>query len=610
MPTLRHNVAGPSLPLCSPVRKNSPALTATRLPCRGKGRNEARSDQQNGELFTMTPQPTTLTVPERKALRRSMVAIGLLGALGLFLGQANPFLQCPPLTVLYPACLALLASLAPTGKYAWRAGWFSGTIGNSLCLYWVAVPLHDFGMLPWILTAPCVVALGAYLGLYSAFFALGMRLFRKHLPFPLPLVLAFFLWTALEHVKAWAFTGFPWICLATAFVPWPVWTQAASLTGSFVLSGLFALVGVAMTEAAPLRVGFGAVAPWRRRFTALGFAVLPLALIYTYGLFALASPLPEGRRITVAIAQGNVDQNQKWAPEYQQGTLTRYLSLSEAAADPALGKVRKPVDIILWPETAMPFYPEASTRLTKQIVAFAEQRGVPVAFGAPGKPAEPDGGGYYNRMWLYTPSAPVPSGTRYSVAETDSFPGKFSYYDKNHLVPFGEYVPLNIPFPFIKRLLQGVDFRPGNSGNPLLVGDIALGGLICYEAIFPELARERALNGANILVNISNDAWFGRTAAPVQHLYLTAMRAIETGRYVVRSTNTGISAIIDPRGRITAQSRLFRAQTLMGEARLQTRTTVYCRIAPFLPWGCVLTVVAAAGFCLMRKRRATQRFQQ
>ena len=555
----------------------------------------------------MTARQTTLSKPEKKALRFASVAIAALGGGGLFFGQANPIFHCPPLVVLFPACLAALGLLAPSDKNAFYSGWLCGIIGNSLCLYWIAVPLHYFGLVPWALTAPIVMALGAFLGLYSALFTLGMRLFRARLPFPVPILLSFFLWTTLEYAKAWIFTGFPWICLATAFVPWPVWTQMASVIGSHALSGIFAMVGVALLEAFPPRAGYTTSVPRRKKIQALGLALLAIGSIYAHGLTVLSSPPLHGREIRVALVQGNVDQNQKWAPEYQRGTVARYLSLSESAVDPALGKVGKPVDLLIWPETAMPFYVETNTMLSERIFSFAERYQVSLAFGAPGKNADASAGGYHNRLWFYTPasltllpSSPEPANT----AAVYGGKGSLVHYDKNHLVPFGEYVPLSIPIPFIEYLMQGVDFRPGQDSKILHSGDIALGGLICYEAIFPQLARQRALDGANLLLNISNDAWFGLTSAPVQHLYLSAMRAVETGRYVVRATNTGISAIIDQHGRITAYGGFFKAQVVIGEAHLLAHNTVYGLTAPYIMWGTLLVAFAAVAFCFACQRRA------
>ena len=535
--------------------------------------------------------PGNLTIPERKALRAVVICLALVGGAGLFLGYANPIYQFPPLVLLYPACLAAFSRIIPTTRSCFYAGWLCSTIGNSACLYWVTVPMREYAMVPMALAVPAVIMLGAYLGLYGGLFALLYRLFRSHLPFFAALLLVCPLWAAVDIAKEYLFTGFPWVSIAVAFVPWGEWAQAASFLGATVLSGMFALIAVAITEAKPVRFSLGfapALNSKKRQQGCLMLAALALIAVFAC---SFAAPLPEGRAISVGLAQGNVDQNQKWEPAYQVGTLSRYLTLSEWTVNPSLlpsaGRLEKPVDLVVWPETAMPFYLETNPALAERLLAFSNRFSVPLVFGAPGRSDRPDGTGFYNRMWLLAPDSPVPQ-----------------YYDKTHLVPFGEYIPLNIPLPFIEYLLQGLDFIPGAVRGPLRTGDLALGGLICYEAIFPGLARERVADGANLLVNISNDAWFGKTSAPLQHLHLTAMRAIEQGRYVVRATNTGISAIITPRGRIAARGSLFKAESLAGTARLVTEKTVYHRVGPFLLWGSILISLAATMFCCLRLRKA------
>lgn len=530
----------------------------------------------------------TLTIPERKALRLTVLCLALLGGAGLFWGYANPFYHLPPLALLFPACLAVLGRLTPTAKGGFYAAWLCATIGNSACLYWVSVPMHDFGLIPWPLTVPPLLALGGYLGLYGALFAVLYRLFRERLPFFAALILAAPLWAALDIAKGWLFTGFPWVSLATAFVPWPEWTQGAALIGAHALSGIYAMAAVAVAEARPVRASFGqgsAITPRKRSFRCFLLVFLCMGTLYGYGMTTLKTPAPAGERIRIGLIQGNVDQNQKWAPEYQYGTLARYLTLSEWTVNTSMGKVATPVDFLIWPETALPFYLETNVQLAERIANFSREFRVPIAFGAPGK-GRPEEGGYYNRMWLQTPTSP-----------------ELRHYDKTHLVPFGEYVPLNLPIPFVEYFLQGLDFRPGRNSGSLRSGNLALGALICYEAIFPALAQERVAEGANLLVNISNDAWFGRTSAPLQHLHLTAMRAVEQGRYIVRSTNTGISGVISPKGIITVHGSLFRAEAVVGEAGLLTEVTPYHRASAPISWACVLATLAAAAYCLSAARK-------
>ncbi len=527
-----------------------------------------------------------LTVPERKALRLMALCLALLGGAGLFLGLPNLMYQFPPFVLLFPACLATLARIMPTAKGGFLAGWLCAAMGNSACLYWVSVPMHDYGLVPWPLTVPAVLALGGYLGLYGGLFSLFYRLFRERLPFAAALLLVCPLWASIEIAKEHLFTGFPWVTPALAFIAWPDWAQAASVVGSNVLSGVFALAAVAVAEASPVRFSSGyawEIAPKNRRRSCLALAAAAMLLVYAC---AYLPPVPEGRSLTVGLVQGNVDQNQKWDPAYQVGTLSRYLSLSEWAVNPSMGRLQKPVDLLVWPETSMPFYFEANPGLAERIIAFTTRFSVPLVFGAPGKSDRMDGRGFYNRMWLKT-AAPL----------------ERQFYDKMQLVPFGEYVPLGLSLPFLEYILQGLDFLPGTSGKPLQTGDLALGGLICYEAIFSGLAQDRVAMGANVLVNISNDAWFGASSAPVQHLHLTAMRAIEQGRYVARATNTGISAIITPRGTIAARGSQFKAEMVVGTLRLVDGLTLYHTSAPFLLWGSALISLAAAVACFARGRK-------
>ena len=525
-------------------------------------------------------------MPERKALRLTVFCLALLGGAGLFWGLPNPVYQFPPLVLFFPACLALLARIMPTAKGGFLAGWLCAAIGNSACLYWVSVPMHDYGLVPWILTIPAVLALGGYLGLYGGLFSLFYRLIREQVPFAVALALVCPLWASLEIAKEFLFTGFPWVSPALAFIAWPEWTQAASIVGGNVLSGIFALAAVAVAEARPVRftVGYAPeLIPKNRQRSCLVLAATAMLSVYacTY-----IPPLNEGKSLTVGLVQGNVDQNQKWNPAYQAGTLSRYLTLSEWAVNPSMGRMQNPVDILVWPETSMPFYFEGAPSLAEQIISFTTRFSVPLVFGAPGKSDRLDGRGFYNRMWLETPVAM-----------------ERQFYDKIRLVPFGEYVPFELSFSFLDHILQGMDFLQGASAKPLKTGDLALGGLICYEAIFSGLAQDRVANGANLLVNISNDAWFGASSAPLQHLHLTAMRAIEQGRYIARATNTGISAIITPRGTISAHGSQFRAEVVVGTVRLINGLTFYHTAAPFFLWGSVFISLAAITVCLARDKK-------
>ncbi len=481
----------------------------------------------------------------------------LLGAAGLWLGFPNPVAHLPLLALAYPLALLLLG-LGATGRWsAFRLGWLTGIAGSSACLYWLALPVHEYGQLPWVLAVPCGVAIGAYVGLYGGLFCLVARLTRDRLaPFRRGLFLGC-AWLLLEMLRGVFLTGFPWLTLSAAFVPWPVAIQGVAVVGAYPSS-------LAQTLAC-----------------ALGASLVAFGLV-GYGAYILSRGLPkDGEAFRVALVQGNIEQDQKWEPAFQRATVERYLSLSKDAV--AAGHP----DLVVWPETAMPFYFQEHKEFGPAIRAFAAANRTPVLVGTPGYVNAPVKRGFllYNRAML-----------------VDAAGGDAGHYDKEHLVPFGEYAPPGLDMPFLETLMQGVgDFTPGVSVAPLRLGNLALGILICYETIFPELAQQRVADGASVLVNISNDAWFGTTSAPEQHLQLSALRAVEQGRYVLRGTNTGISAIIDPHGRIAERGGLFRAEVIGGMATARTETTVFHRMQ-HLVWPVALGLAALALLLPVRRR--------
>jgi len=295
------------------------------------------------------------------------------------------------------------------------------------------------------------------------------------------------------------------------------------------------------------------------------------------------------------LEQGNLDQNVKWEPAMQRLTVKRYLSLS--AESLSVPESERP-ELLIWPETAMPFDYQTAPELSAAIRAFARDRRVALLFGAPGFRNRGDGVvDAFNRAYLIAPNG---------VGE--------GWYDKEHLVPFGEYVPPFLDLPFLRPLLQGVgEFLPGESTGPLVLpatpqlspdrGPLVLGVLICYESIFPELARKQVSQGATLLVNISNDAWFGRSSAPEQHLSLGILRAVEQRRWIARSTNTGISAFVDPTGAVVARSGLFKAESLSHQVVPLTEKSVFFTLEPWLPWAGLALFLTFFAPVLSRFRR-------
>jgi apolipoprotein N-acyltransferase len=252
------------------------------------------------------------------------------------------------------------------------------------------------------------------------------------------------------------------------------------------------------------------------------------------------------------IVQGNIDQSLKWDPAYQAKTLETYLRLTREN-DEFLP------ELIVWPETAVPFFFQDNVELSTEVVSMANESGAAMVFGSPAYKKTPGTINYYNRAYLISPDGRPPQ-----------------HYDKVHLVPFGEYVPFKKLLSFVNRLVSAAgDFAEGEKIVPLNHEHLSIGVLICFEAIFPEIARIHTQRGANILVNITNDAWFGNTSAPYQHLAMAVFRAVENRRPLIRSANTGFSAFIGPQGKIIARGDLFCEETLKESMDISNSASTY-----------------------------------
>ncbi|MCF8038256.1 MAG: apolipoprotein N-acyltransferase [Desulfohalobiaceae bacterium] len=502
----------------------------------------------------------------------------LIGLAATWFGFANPLWHFPPLLLFYPAVLAYLARTSRSPREALKRGWLAGGLSYTACLYWVVVPVHYFGPLPWILSLPCPILLGAYLGLYPAVFVFALHLAGRRFSWFWLGLFGGLAWIILEWVRSHFLSAFPWLTLAQGFAPWTAAIQAVKFIGGLGLSGLIILPGIWIAAGS------------RKKSASAWLSTLALILaVLGLGIWELNKPpLQTGRTFQALIVQGNIEQNVKWSPGFQKKTVKTYLDLSRRGLqgfDP---------DLIIWPETAMPFYLKDESQLTALIREFCKNHGVPLLTGAPGYDPRP-GGGYrlYNRAYLFN-----------EQGEIDGF------YGKEHLVPFGEYVPLPDFIPFLDKLVPGIsDFSPGKRTKPLRTKKLALGILICYEIIFDNLVAERVEENSNVLVNLSNDAWFGRTSAPKQHLHQAVLRAVEQGRPVLRATNSGISAAITSRGNIRQRSGLFTTAVLQTDPiRTQSSRTFFSRQRELILAGfaVLFLILVLAGARLERKVRRSE----
>jgi apolipoprotein N-acyltransferase len=436
-------------------------------------------------------------------------------------------------------------------------------------LYWIVYVTHVFGGLPLPLGMGVLLLLAGYLSLYRALWALGVTWASRR-----GLQLLWFapaLWVSLELVQTYMISGFPWELLGNGLYRFPLFLQVADLTGVYGLSFLIVLVNVTLFLMAYPRVGAGR----RPRQEALVFLLLMTWVGYgAYRLDDIKKLEAQSPKIKVAVTQGNIKQGEKWDPQKVKFTLDRYADLT--------GKVNG-ARLVIWPETAAPFFFLRQSEFTHQVQEIARQDDCYLLFGSPAWELTSQGERYFNRAYLLSPQGEV-----------------VGYYDKAHLVPYGEYVPLQKIFFFIPKMVPIIgDFAEGPVGAVLSLPEGAVGPLICFESIFPYLSRAQVQNGAHLLVNITNDAWFGTTSAPYQHLSMAVLRAVENRVCLARAANTGISACIGADGRMLWQSGLFVTAVHSLELPWFPGGSFYSKYGDVFAWACV----ALTGLTLIFARR-------
>lgn len=472
---------------------------------------------------------------------------------GLLLAFSFPSIGTP--AVAWVALAPLLVTLTRgSWTHAVRLGLTTGVVSFVGTLYWITLVMHDYGGLALWTAVLVNAALVVYLSLFPALFAGVMRRLTAAWG-PTALLAAPFVWVATELGRMHLFTGFPWVLLGYSQVDVLPVAQLASVLGVFGLSGLVVVVNVAVV----LAFDGGRAASSARRSTRLAPAAAALALIAVvtaWGSRRLAGGelTRAGDAVTVGLVQGNVDQGQKWNAARAGGIFSDYLRLTREA-------IGRGAQVVVWPESSTPFFFEEDKPAAEQVRDIARTSKVSILLGSDqivrGAPTQ-----YFNSAFMLTPEG-----------ETAAV------YRKVHLVPFGEYVPLKTLLFFAAPLVEAVsDFSAGHEAVLLPIGGRLVSTAICYEVVYSDLVRRGVAAGSQLLTTITNDAWFGRTSAPYQHFAQARMRAIENGRYLVRAANTGISGIVDPYGRVLAQSAIFQPAVVVGEARLLTGHTPYTRI--------------------------------
>ena len=507
------------------------------------------------------------------------------GVSGLLLTASFPNLGSP--LIAWFALVPLMVCLRNSSSLSsLRWGYVCGMVHFLTLIYWLIPCLKTYGMIPLYLSLIILVLFAAYLSIFIAGFAAAVNAASRDAATLFFVAPAF--WVAFEYLRAHLFTGFPWELLGySQFTILPI-IQAADLLGVYGVSFL-----VAMGNATVFLIFlFVSGRSWNGYMVDKKQIVISAACFlavfagaWGYGVWRMdriETAMTAAPAKRVSVIQGNIGQQMKWDPAFQTATIDRYIALSrqEAQADPHL---------IVWPETAMPFYFGYDLPLTNRVLKGIQPIRTDTLISSPGFVRTDNRVEYRNRAFM------LQAGRKKAS----------DIYDKAHLVPFGEYVPLKKWLPFLGKLVEQVgDFSGGEIGANLQWREHRIGMLICYELTFPYLSRAAARNGADLLINITNDAWYGRTSAPFQHFSMAVFRAVENRRALARAANTGISGFVAPTGKIMAASPIFEEAARTAEIPLMRVSTLYSRFGDWFSLACVILSIIALGHRILSKKHA------
>ena len=492
---------------------------------------------------------------------------------GIMLAIAFP---TPGLFPLAWFCLIPILKATERGsvKVVLRRSFIFAFTAFAISLSWVRITMTEYGGLPSGLSIFFMLLLSAYCSLYLMT-AFGIsRFFEKILNIPLLAILPFF-WVVFEYFRGNFFSGFPWNSMGQSQYSWTTLVQNADWGSFYCISWIIVAVNIAIYDI----FRFKDQARAKLRFC--GVAGI-LAMMFLYGHYRLHEQLT-GKFWRVGIVQGNIDQHRKWDSEFREKVLREYLNLTNSLYP-------KHPELVVWPEAALTFYyrygwrypSENGSSLGKMLLDHVKKSNVPVLLGTLDRINDQS----YNSACLIQPN---------DVEQ---------YYYKNHLVPFGEYVPLPKLLFFVNRMVEGSigDFIPSEINDPLIFEKGEIGVTICYENIFPDLVASRVRKGADIICNLTNDAWFGKSSAAEQHFSAAIFRAIECRRPVVRAANTGFSGAINSRGEILRKSRLFRSEAFIADVEMDQRQSFYCKFGNSAAFSCILWTGILVIWVLVFKR--------
>jgi apolipoprotein N-acyltransferase len=462
---------------------------------------------------------------------------------------------------------------------ALRLAFFASLASHVVLFHWFYVVTVEYGHMPPALGLLSPLVPAVYVSLFTALFAwLFARVGSGH---RFEIVIAAVIWVAVDWARGHFLGGFPWATLGYALhLDWPLmgWTRWG---GVYALSFFVVVVGVCLARV------------WLDRTPSslriLAFSLGTIGIAHGLGFWISMDTPDTTATVRIAAIQGNIDQGQKWDQDRRKQIFDSYLDLSRQAT-------QLEAQWILWPETALPGYLEAEPEFLSGIGDLAREGNVSFIVGGTGVD--------------FDPIARHASDFYDSAFVIDAAGRLRDRYDKTHLVPFGEYVPLRDLFGrFFQSLASGLsntDLTPGSEPRALVIETrvsgtdmemLRVGVPICYELLFPDLVRRFANRGAGVLLAMTNDAWYGRTGAPHQFLAMTALRSAETGLWTVRAANTGISAVIDAQGRIRESTRLFEEALIVADVPVTTNAapTFYARVGDVFAGFCLAVTIVLLG---------------
>jgi apolipoprotein N-acyltransferase len=514
----------------------------------------------------------------------------------LLLAFPQPSLSFVGFAALVPLFFSILkksdggSAPAEGWRRTFRQGYLFGLVFSTGLLFWVA---HT--------TLPGTIALVFFLALYPAVFAVLAEYVGRRSKIPFPLIAAL-LWTSLETVRTWGLFGFPWQNLGHILGAHPTLIQSAAYASVLGISFWIVLINGMVFEAFR--------SSGRRRSVWIGLIALLLIIPYVHGRIVLsrAHEHPEGeKRLKIALVQGNIDQRIKWDSKFLNHSLQTYDRLTRSLLKPVLGRsdslmenaAEATVDLIVWPETATPVYLLKRPAYKDWVAGLARSMNTPILTGA------------NDYEWINKGKVNIFN----SAILFDPERGPVKKTDKMHLVAFSERVPLLDLLPALDRLcaklgqgdLSPANFTPGKERTLFELPQGCFSVLICFEAIFPDEVRRFVNDGADFLVNITNDGWFGRYSAPHQHAQIVAFRAVENRIWIARCANTGFSFFADPWGRVPRSTQIYEEGVLIGEVGLRAEETFYSRHGNVFATTCLIATIAMIGWTAFfpnRNRRA------